>query len=130
MEKDNIIAIDLAKSVFQVCKVSPRGKIIYNREVSRKRLKELLVKETKSLVAIEACATAHYWARYAERAGHQVKVINARIVKGFQTKQKTDKNDAIAIATAAPLEHIQSVRIQSVEEQAMQSTERARSLAL
>ncbi|WP_305842521.1 hypothetical protein [Photobacterium leiognathi] len=71
MEKDNIIAIDLAKSVFQVCKVSPRGKIIYNREVSRKRLKELLVKETKSLVAMEACATAHYWARYAERAGHQ-----------------------------------------------------------
>lgn len=130
MEKDNIIAIDLAKSVFQVCKVSPRGKIIYNREVSRKRLKELLVKETKSLVAMEACATAHYWARYAERAGHQIKVINARIVKGFQTKQKTDKNDAIAIATAAPLEHIQSVRIQSVEEQAMQSTERARSLAL
>ena len=130
MEKDNIIAIDLAKSVFQVCKVSPRGKIIYNREVSRKRLKELLVKETKSLVAMEACATAHYWARYAERAGHQVKVIDARIVMGFQTKQKTDKNDAIAIATAAPLEHIQSVRIQSVEEQAMQSTERARSLAL
>jgi hypothetical protein len=43
MDKDNIIAIDLAKSVFQVC--SPRGQIIYNREVSRKRLKELLVKE-------------------------------------------------------------------------------------
>ena len=45
MEKDNIIAIDLAKSVFQVCKVSSRGQIIYNREVSRKRLKELLGQE-------------------------------------------------------------------------------------
>lgn len=70
---------------------------------------------------------AHYWARYAKAAGHQVKVINARAVKGFQTKQKTDKNDALAIATAASLEHIHSVRVQSVDEQAM---ERARNLAL
>lgn len=130
MQKYNVIAIDLAKNVFQVCKLSPQGKVIYNREISRTKLKELLIKEKLSLVAMESCSSAHYWARYAKTAGHQVKVINARAVKGFQTKQKTDKNDALAIATAASLEHIYSIRVQSVDEQAMQSMERARNLAL
>ena len=130
MKKFNVIAIDLAKNVFQACKVSPQGRVLYNREMSRTKLKELLIKEKASLVAMESCSSAHYWARYAKEAGHPVKIINARAVKGFQTKQKTDKNDALAIATAAPLEHIHSVRIQSVDEQAMQSMERARNLAL
>lgn len=130
MRKYSVIAIDLAKNVFQVCKVSPQGKILYNREISRAKLKQLLTTEKVSLVAMESCSSAHYWARYAREAGHQVKVINARAVKGFQTKQKTDRNDALAIATAAPLDHIHSVRIQSVDEQAMQSMERARNMAL
>lgn len=130
MQKYNVIAIDLAKNVFQVCKLSLHGKVLYNREMSRSKLKELLMKEKLSLVAMESCSSAHYWARYAKAIGHQVKVINARAVKGFQTKQKTDKNDALAIATAASLEHIHSVRIQSVDEQAMQSMDRARNLAL
>ncbi|ELH0871177.1 MULTISPECIES: IS110 family transposase [Vibrio] len=130
MNKYNIIAIDLAKNVFQVCKVSPQGKVLYNREISRAKLKQLLTKEKLSLVSMEACSSAHYWARYAKEAGHQVKVINARSVKGFQTRQKTDRNDALAIATASSLDHIHSIRIQSVDEQAMQSMERARNLAL
>ncbi|MBF4313182.1 IS110 family transposase, partial [Vibrio anguillarum] len=45
MNKYNIIAIDLAKNVFQVCKVSPQGKVLYNREISRAKLKQLLTKE-------------------------------------------------------------------------------------
>ncbi|ENM5740567.1 transposase, partial [Vibrio mimicus] len=84
MQKYNVIAIDLAKNVFQVCKLSPQGKVIYNREISRTKLKELLIKEKLSLVAMESCSSVHYWARYAKAAGHQVKVINARAVKGFQ----------------------------------------------
>ncbi len=80
-------------------------------------------------MAMESCSSADYWARYGKTAGHQVKVINARAVKGFQTK-KTDKNDALAIATTASLEHIHSIRVQSVDAQAMQSMERARNLAL
>lgn len=100
MQKYNVIAIDLAKNVFQACKLGSQGKVIYNREISRSKLKELLIKEKVSLVAMESCSSAHYWARYAKAAGHQVKVINARTVKGFQTKQKTDKNDAIATAAS------------------------------
>lgn len=130
MNNLNVLAIDLAKNVFQLCKLSPQGKVVFNREFSRQKLKELLVKEKPSLVAMEACSSSHYWARFAEDAGHQVKVINARVVKGFQTKQKTDKNDALAIGVAAPLEHIKGIRVLSVEEQGLQSLERARQLAV
>lgn len=129
MNDVNILAIDLAKNVFQVCKQDPKGKVIFNRELNRTKLKELLLKQQPSLVAMEACGSAQYWARLALSLGHQVKVISARTVKPFQTKQKTDRNDALAIAIAASQEHIHGTRVQSAEEQALQSLERARHLA-
>nr|WP_308400519.1 transposase [Vibrio diabolicus] len=107
MQKYNVIAIDLAKNVFQVCKLSPQGKVIYNREISRTKLKELLIKEKLSLVAMESCSSAHYWARYAKAAGHQIKVINARAVKGFQTKQKQIRTMLLLL----PPQHLLSISI-------------------
>ena len=130
MSNNNILAIDLAKNCFQLCKLSPHGKVIYNRELSRKKLKEALAKEKIALVAMESCSGAHYWARLAKLLGHQVKVINARAVKAFQTKQKTDKNDALAIGIAAMQEHIHSVRVLSIDEQSLQALSRSRELAL
>ncbi|WP_340642384.1 IS110 family transposase [Photobacterium damselae] len=125
MITSNILAIDLAKNVFQVCKRTAQGQIIFNREVSRNKLKELLIKESVSLVSMEACSSSHYWARYAANQGHHVKVISARIVK-----QKTDSNDALAIATAAAQEHIHRTRISTPDKQALQSLERVRNLAI
>ncbi|HHC7058526.1 TPA: IS110 family transposase [Vibrio parahaemolyticus] len=130
MITSNILAIDLAKNVFQVCKRTAQGQIIFNREVSRNKLKELLIKESVSLVSMEACSSSHYWARYAASQGHHVKVISARTVKPFRTKQKTDSNDALAIATAAAQEHIHGTRISTPDEQALQSLERVRNLAI
>ena len=88
MKDTNILAIDLAKNVFQVCKRDPKGKVIFNRELSRAKLKELLAKQPRSVVAMEACGSAQYWARFALDHGHEVKIISARSVKPFQTKQK------------------------------------------
>jgi transposase len=130
MRNSNILAIDLAKNVFQVCKTTLQGKTIYNRKVSRVKLKEVLNTEKSSLVAMESCATSHYWARYALELGHSVKVIDARTVKGFLIKQKTDANDAFAIAIAATQGHIKSNKIFSAQEQSLQSLERARHLAM
>ena len=61
----NVIAIDLAKNLFQVCKTDKSGKVIYNKAISRAKLKE-----KKSLVAIESCSGTHYWARFATQASH------------------------------------------------------------
>ena len=126
---NTILAIDLAKNVFQVCKLSRKtNKVIFNKELSCNKLKELLVKEQTSLVAMEACSPGHYCARYAKSFVHSVKVINAGTVKGFLVKQKTDKNDALAIATAASMEHIKGVHILEPEEQGLQSLVRVRDL--
>lgn len=130
MNNHNVLAIDLAKNVFQVCKVGPLGNVLYNRKLSRQKLIELIWKEKPSLVAMEACASAHYWSRLAKSAGHSVKMMSARAVKPFQHKQKTDRNDALAIAVAATQLHIHSVRVLSEEEQGLQSISRVRELAI
>lgn len=128
MNKNTVIAIDLAKNSFQVCKVNKNGKEEYNKAINRKALIELLGKHEPALIAMEACGGAHYWARLAKRNGHQVKIIQARAVKGLQLKQKTDKNDAYAISIAAQLPHIRSCSVMSEEEQGLQSLERVRTL--
>lgn len=128
MNKLNVIAIDLAKNVFQVCKTDYFGKVIFNKPVSRKALKTLLVKEKVSVVAMESCSGTHYWARYARDLGHTVKSISPRLVKAFLQGQKTDANDALAIAVAARQPHIQLSRIITLEEQCLQSIECMRNL--
>jgi transposase len=63
MRKHNTIGVDLAKNVIQVCVVSSSNKELQNKELTRKKFSEFLVKQKSALVAFEACATAHYWAR-------------------------------------------------------------------
>jgi len=128
MTNFNVLAIDLAKNVFQVCKTTSRGKIIYNKSFTRSKLKELLLKEPMSLVAMEACGGTHYWARYAIEHGHKVKTMSARRVKAFRQGQKTDANDAAAIAIAALQPQVKSTRLLSIESQCQQGLVRIREL--
>lgn len=124
----NVLAIDLAKNVFQVCKTNSRGKVIYNKSFTRKKLQELLIREPMSLVAMEACGGSHYWARYAIENGHKVKSMSARRVKAFRQGQKTDANDAAAIAIAALQPQVKSTRLLSIENQCQQGLVRIREL--
>ena len=84
MNKYNTIGIDLAKNVIQVCVVSPANKQLQNKELTRKKFAEFLIKQKPSLVAFEACATAHYWSRVARRHGHETKIIPALAVCAIQ----------------------------------------------
>jgi len=124
----NVIAIDLAKNLFQVCKTDKNGKVIFNKLLTRAKLKALLIKEKKSLVAMESCGGTHYWARMAKNAGHLVKSIHARTVKAFRQGQKTDANDALAISVAARQPHIKESRLLSAQEQCLQGIESMRNL--
>jgi len=123
-----VIAIDLAKNLFQVCKTDKNGKVIYNKIFTRAKLKELLIKEKQSLVAMESCGGTHYWARFAKQADHHVKAINARQVKAFRQGQKTDANDALAISVAARQPHIKESHLLSTQEQCLQGMECIRDL--
>ena len=97
----NMLAIDLAKGSFQVCAIGQDGAVLYNRVLSRTRLAALLAEQQSCIVAMEACATSHYWGRVAQSHGHEVRLVPAAYVKPFVKRQKNDKADAEAIAEAA-----------------------------
>lgn len=81
-----------------------------------------------SLVAMESCGGSSYWARLSATLGHEVMVIPPRQVKPFRTGQKTDANDAIAIAVASQAVNIKPARYLNVEQQSLQSIERMREM--
>jgi transposase len=110
MSKLNVIGVDLAQSL------------------TRKKFGEFLAQQRPSVVAFEACATAHYWARVAQRHGHGVKIIPAKAVAPFRQGHKTDPNDALAVAEAASRPNIKEAPLKSIEQQGLQALQRSREL--
>ena len=126
MKKSNVIGIDLAKNVLQVCKVSQHGELTVNKAISPGKLKELLATSSPSIVAMEGCGSCHYWGRLAKEFGHEVRVINPKKVKAFLQGQKTDANDALAIAMAATQFGVRFSLVKSEEQQMLQTLETSR----
>jgi transposase len=128
MNKLNAIGVDLAKNVIQVSVLSPSNRELRNSALSRRKFAEFLAKQRPGLVAFEACATAHYWARTAQRLGHDVKIIPAKAVAPFRQGHKTDENDALAVAEAARRPNVKLAPLKTVEQQGMQAIQRSREL--
>ncbi|KZM42503.1 transposase [Marinomonas sp. SBI22] len=126
MNKINTIAIDLAKNVFQICILSPDQKVLKNKQVSRAQLPLILAKQEKSIVAMEACYSSHYWARLFADMGHDVRIIPAQHVKPFVRGNKNDHNDALAIAEASSRPNINFVPLKTIEQQDIQALHRIR----
>lgn len=118
MSEISMLAVDLAKGSFQVCAVRADGTIASNRSISRAKLVELLAAQPRCIVAMEACATAHYWGRVAQARGHEVRLIPTQYVKPFVKRQKNDRADAEAIAEAAARPNMAFVAVKSAEKQA------------
>ena len=72
MSDVHVLAIDLAKRSFQVCATDRGGAVLFNRMLSRAKLTQFLNTQVPCIVAMEACATSHYWGRVAQRLGHDV----------------------------------------------------------
>lgn len=89
----SMLAIDLAKGSFQVCAIGSDGAVLYNRVLSRTRLEALLSEQKSCIVAMEACATPHYWGRMAESHGHEVRLVPAVYVKPFVKRALLHKFD-------------------------------------
>jgi len=130
MNQFNTIGVDLAKTVIQASVVTPTNKELSNKELSRNKFADFLARQKPALVAFEACATAHYWARLAASHGHQVKIIPAIAVAPFRQGHKTDKNDALAVAEAANRPNIKVAPLKSIDQQTMQSIQRSRELVI
>lgn len=121
-----LIGIDLAKSVFQLCAVNQAGKVMSNRQVKRERLMDELRKYPEVTIAMEACFSAHYWARTFEKMGHRVLLIPPQHVKPFVRVHKSDVGDALAICEAAKRPDLHFVPVKTIEQQDLQVLQRVR----
>ena len=128
MNKLNVIGVDLAKNVIQVSVLSRANRELQNRTLTRRKFGEFLGKQKRSLVAFEACATAHHWARAAQRHGHEVKIIPARAVTPYRQGHKTDENDALAVAEAASRPSVKEAPLKTIEQQGLQAIQRSRDM--
>ncbi len=124
MNKTRVIAIDLAKSVFQVCLFDRSMRVQSNRPMSRARLQTLLVRQAPAQVVMEACASAHFWGRWAQSQGHDVVLLPPRQVTPYRQGQKTDGNDALAIGIASQQPQLKTVAVKTLEQQALQTLKR------
>lgn len=128
--KSNLIGIDLAKNVFQVCALNRAGKVQSNVEVRRARLLAYLATFEPTIIAMESCSSAHFWARRIQMLGHEVRLIPAQHVKPFVRGGKSDPRDALAICEAALRPGLHFVPIKSLPQQDMQALHRCRLLCV
>lgn len=129
MGEVNTIGFDLAKSVFQVHGVDAHGAISIRRQLRRAEVLKLFTKLSPCVVGMEACASAHYWAREIAKLGHEVRLIAPIEVKPYVKRgRKNDATDAAAICEAVMRPHMQFVPIKTPDQQAVLMLHRARRL--
>jgi transposase len=121
------IAVDLAKSVFQVAVSRRAGHVDEERRLSRGRFLTYLAQQKPATVVLEACGSAHYWARQLQPLGHAVRLLPAHDVHRYVRRNKTDRTDTKALLEANRNEEIRPVPVKSVEQQAIASLHRLRS---
>ena len=122
------IGLDIAKSVFQVHGIDADGVVAIRRQLRRSRVLPFFKKHPPCLVGIEACATAHHWARELTALGHEVKLMPAKYVKAYVKRNKHDAADAEAICEAVTRPTMRFVPIKTPAQQALLMVHRTRRL--
>lgn len=121
------VGVDLAKRVFQIHGVDAGEQPAVRKTVNRSQLRRFFANLKPALVGMEACGTAHYWARELTSMGHQVKLIPPQFVKPYVKSNKNDANDAEAICEAVSRPTMRFVTVKTAEQQAAQGLHRIRS---
>ena len=101
MTIDTTIGIDLAKSVFQLHRASMTGEVKFRKKLLRLQFHRFIAQHPAAMVVMEACGSAHYWAREIAKQSPEVKLIAPQYVRSFVKRQKNDAADAEAIIIAA-----------------------------
>ncbi len=120
------IGIDLAKNVLQVHGADEKGKTVLKKQLKRAQVLAFFANLTPCKIGMEACGSAHYWARKLQALGHRVQLIAPQYVKPFVKRNKNDAADAEAICEAVSRRNMPAVPIKTASQQAILSVHRAR----
>lgn len=121
------IGIDLAKQVFQLHGVDYNEKVVLKKQLTRTKMLTYFQSLPPCLIGMEACGSAHYWARELQKLGHTVKLMAPQFVKPYVKSNKNDANDAEAICEAVSRPSMRFVTIKTVAQQDIQAVHRIRS---
>jgi transposase len=124
------IGLDVAKSVFQVHGVKAAGEVVVAKKLRRSQVLAFFATLEPCVVGLEACASAHHWARELARLGHEARLVSPKDVKAYVRRNKTDAADAAAICEAVSRPQMRFVPIKPVERQAVLSMHKARALLI
>src|SRR5262245_23023800 len=125
-----VIGLDIAKNIFQVHGVNEAGEVVLRRRLRRSEVLRLFADIEAALVGIEACHTAHYWARELVALGHDVRLMPPQFVKPYVKSQKNDAADAEAICEAVQRPTMRFVPIKTADQQAVLLLHRTRDLLI
>jgi transposase len=126
--KTIMIGLDISKTVFQLHGIDEAGEVVHRRRLRRSQLEAFFGKLAPAVVGMEACGTAHHWARRLQGLGHEVRLMAPAYVKPYVKRNKTDSRDAEAICEAMQRPTMRFVAVKSVEQQAVTGLHRARAL--
>src|SRR5436305_1807609 len=124
------IGLDIAKNVFQVHGIDAAEKVVVRKQLRRGQVLKFFASLQPCLVGMEACATAHQWARELTKLGHEVRLMPAKDVKAYVKRNKNDAADAEAICEAVRRPTMRFVRAKSAEQQGRLMQHRTRDLLL
>ena len=124
------IGFDIAKNVFQVHGIDAAERVVVRKQIRRGQLMKFFEALPPCLVGLEACATAHYWARELTKLGHEVRLMPAKDVKAYVKRNKNDAADAEAICEAVRRPSMRFVPVKSAEQQGQLMQHRTRDLLM
>jgi len=127
MSKDTRIAVDVAKAVFEIAISDRPGHVSRRERPKRHQFLPYLAQQAPATVVMEACGSAHYWAREIQKLGHQVILLPQHHVRPYIRRNKTDRTDAKGILEASRNDDIRPVPVKTVNQQVLTSLHRLRS---
>ena len=120
------IGLDLAKQLFQLHGVDQQDQVVLRKQLRRNQMLAYFSNLPPCLIGIEACSSAHYWARELQKLGHTVKLMAPQFVKPYVKSNKNDAKDAEAICEAVSRPTMRFVAIKTIEQQDIQALPRIR----